>query len=80
MWYNTFHHVPRHCRRGGLSLSRALNSYFVFVIYRPPSSGCHAMPFRLFLDEFNHLLEHVSIKQTGVMILGDFNSSLRKRR
>ena len=45
----------------------------LFVIYRPPSSGCKATPFRLFLDEFSHLLEHVSIKQTGLIILGDFN-------
>ena len=45
----------------------------LFVIYRQPSSGCKATPFRLFLDEFSHLLEHVSIKQTGLIILGDFN-------
>ena len=45
----------------------------LFVIYRPPSSGCKATPFCLFLDEFSHLLEHVSIKQTGLIILGDFN-------
>ena len=45
----------------------------LFVIYRPPSSGCKATPFRLFLDEFSHLPEHVSIKQTGLLILGDFN-------
>ena len=31
------------------------------------------MPFRLFLDEFSHLLEHVSIKQTGLIVFGDFN-------
>ena len=42
----------------------------LFVIYRPPSSGCKATPFRLFLGEFSHLLEHVSIKQTGLIILG----------
>ena len=27
----------------------------------------------IFLDEFSHLLEYVSIKQTGLIILGDFN-------
>ena len=31
------------------------------------------MPFCLFLDEFTHLLKHVSNKQTGLIILGDFN-------
>ena len=45
----------------------------LFVIYRPPSSGCKTTPFRIFMDEFSHLLEHVSIKQTGLMILGNFN-------
>ena len=45
----------------------------MFVIYRPPSSRCKSTPYRLFLDEFSHLLEHVSVKQTGLIILGDFN-------
>ena len=45
----------------------------LFVIYRPPLFGCKATPFRLYLDEFSHLLEHVSIKQTGLIISGDFN-------
>ena len=54
----------------GISVPSTLR---MFVIYRPPSSGCKAMPFRLFLDEFSHLLEHVSIKQTGLIVFGDFN-------
>ena len=45
----------------------------MFVIYRPLSSLYKATPFRLFLDEFGKLLEHVSIKQTGLVILGYFN-------
>ena len=35
----------------------------MFVIYRPPSSGCKATTLHLYLDEFSHLLEHVSIKK-----------------
>ena len=32
------------------------------------------MSFRLFPDEFSHLLEHVSNKQTGLIILGDYGN------
>ena len=54
----------------GSSVAAALR---IFVVYRPPSSGRKSKPFRLFLEEFGELLERVSIKKTGLVILGDFN-------
>ena len=54
----------------GSSVAAALR---IFVVYRPPSSGRKSKSFRVFLVEFDELLERVSIIKTGLIILGDFN-------
>ena len=52
----------------------------VFVVYRPRSSGRKFKPFRVFLEEFGELLEHVSINKTGLIILGDFTTEMKPTR
>ena len=54
----------------GLTASSALR---LFVIYRPPSSGCYATPFSTFLVEFRDLVAHASMQQAGLALLGNFN-------
>ena len=43
----------------------------LLLVYRPPSTGRHGVPFKMFMDEFTKLMELLAAQLTGLIILGD---------
>lgn len=57
----------------GMSLHSSPERILLFVIYRPPPSGCNELTNNMFFDEFSTFLEEVSSQSGSLLLVGGFN-------